>query len=35
MLPGQRFSWQVKAFSARGTLIAVSSKVQFQIAATE
>jgi hypothetical protein len=33
MLPGQRFSWQVKAFSARGTLIAVSSKVQFQIEA--
>jgi hypothetical protein len=35
MLPGQRFSWQVKAFSARGTLIAVSSKVQFQIEAAE
>jgi hypothetical protein len=31
MLPGQRFAWQVRAFSARGTLIAVSSKVQFQI----
>jgi len=32
MLPGQRFAWQVRAFSARGALIAVSSKVQFQIA---
>jgi hypothetical protein len=32
MLPGQRFAWQVRAFSANGALIAVSSKVQFQIA---
>jgi hypothetical protein len=31
MVAGQRYSWQVKAFSAKGTLIAVSSKVQFQI----
>jgi len=31
MLPGQRFAWQVRAFSARGALVAVSSKVQFQI----
>ena len=35
MLPGQRFAWQVRAFSARGALIAVSSKVQFQIDRTE
>jgi len=35
MLPGQRFAWQVRAFSARGTLIAVSSKVQFQIEPAE
>lgn len=35
MLPGQRFAWQVRAFSKNGTLIAVSSKVQFQIAAAE
>jgi Putative zinc-finger len=31
MLPGQHFAWQVRAFSANGTLIAVSSKVQFQV----
>jgi len=31
MLPGQRFAWQVRAFSPSGALIAVSSKVQFQI----
>jgi Putative zinc-finger len=35
MLPGQRFAWQVKAFSANGTLIAVSSRVQFQIEAAQ
>jgi hypothetical protein len=35
MLPGQRFAWQVRAFSPRGTLIAVSSKVQFQVAPAE
>jgi len=35
MLPGQRFAWQVRAFSKRGTLIAVSSKVQFQIQPAE
>jgi hypothetical protein len=35
MLPGQRFAWQVRAFSASGALIAASSKVQFQIAAAE
>ncbi|MGB9836929.1 MAG: anti-sigma factor family protein [Candidatus Saccharicenans sp.] len=32
MVPGEKYSWQVKAFSADGTLIAVSSKVQFKIA---
>jgi hypothetical protein len=31
MVAGQKYSWQVKAFSAKGTLIAVSSRVQFQI----
>lgn len=35
MLPGQRFAWQVRAFSARGALVAVSSKVQFQIEPAE
>ena len=35
MQPGQRFAWQVKAFSSNGTLIAVSSKVQFQVGPTE
>jgi len=35
MQPGQRFAWQVRAFSPRGALIAVSSKVQFQIAPAE
>lgn len=33
MVPGEKYSWQVKAFSPDGTLIAVSSKVQFKIAA--
>ena len=35
MRPGQRFAWQVRAFSSNGTLIAVSSKVQFQIEPSE
>jgi hypothetical protein len=35
MLPGQRFAWQVRAFSPRGALIAVSSKVQFLIESAE
>ncbi|MBP1765988.1 MAG: hypothetical protein H6P98_103 [Candidatus Aminicenantes bacterium] len=35
MRPGQRFAWQVRAFSPRGSLIAVSSKVQFQIEPAE
>lgn len=29
MAPAQRYSWQVKAFSPEGTLIAVSSRVHF------
>ena len=29
MAPSKKYSWQVKAFSAGGTLIAVSSRVQF------
>lgn len=32
MQPGLKYSWQVKAFSPQGILIAVSSKVQFKIA---
>jgi hypothetical protein len=32
MVPGEKYSWQVKAFSSDGTLIAVSSRVQFKIA---
>ena len=31
MIAGHRYSWQVKAFSKTGTLIAVSSRVQFTI----
>lgn len=31
LTPGQKYSWQVKAFSPEGTLIAVSSRVQFDI----
>jgi hypothetical protein len=31
MVSGQKFAWQVKAFSSRGTLIAVSSRLEFQI----
>lgn len=30
--PGQKYSWQVKAFSVQGLLISVSSRVHFQIA---
>ncbi len=29
MAPGKKYSWQVKAFSPKGTLVAVSSRVQF------
>jgi hypothetical protein len=31
MKAGQRYSWEVKAFSPEGSLIAVSSRVQFKI----
>ena len=31
MIAGHRYSWQVRAFSKTGTLIAVSSRVQFTI----
>lgn len=31
MTAGEQYSWQVKAFSSEGTLIAVSSKVRFKI----
>ncbi len=31
MTTGTKYSWQVKAFSPQGTLIAVSSRVQFTI----
>jgi len=31
MKPGENYSWEVKAFSQEGSLIAASSKVQFQI----
>jgi hypothetical protein len=35
MSAGQKYSWQVRAFSEDGTLIAVSSRVQFQIKPAE
>ncbi len=35
MTAGQKYSWQVRAFSEKGTLIAVSSRVQFQIQPVE
>jgi len=31
MKAGERYSWEVKAFSKQGSLIAVSSRVQFKI----
>ncbi|MDH4220298.1 MAG: zf-HC2 domain-containing protein [Candidatus Aminicenantes bacterium] len=31
MTTGEKYSWQVKAFSPEGTLISMSSKVQFKI----
>lgn len=31
MTAGEQYSWQVKAFSSEGTLLAVSSKVRFEI----
>lgn len=33
MEPGRKYSWQVKAFGPDGSLIAVSSRVQFEISA--
>lgn len=33
MVPGEKYSWQVKAFGPDGTLMAVSSRVQFKISA--
>jgi len=35
MTLGGKYSWEVKAFSPEGTLIAISSKVQFKIAKIE
>jgi hypothetical protein len=31
MVAGHTYAWQVKAFSATGTLVAVSSRVRFQV----
>lgn len=33
MVSGQKYSWQVKAFSDKGALVAASSKVQFLVSA--
>jgi hypothetical protein len=35
MAPGKKYSWQVKAFSPEGTLIAVSSRVHFNFVSSE
>jgi len=35
MVPGDKYSWQVRAFSPKGALIAVSSRVQFEIKGNE
>jgi hypothetical protein len=35
MQASRKYSWQVKAFSPQGTLLAVSPKVQFKITSTE
>lgn len=35
MTTGKKYSWQVKAFSEKGILMAVSSKVQFKINSKE
>ncbi|HEX9901253.1 MAG TPA: zf-HC2 domain-containing protein [Acidobacteriota bacterium] len=32
MVPGQTYSWQVKAFSPQGALTAISSRLRFKIA---
>ena len=35
MQASRKYSWQVKAFSPQGTLLAVSPRVQFKITSTE
>jgi hypothetical protein len=35
MGPNKKYSWQVKAFSPEGTLVAVSSRVQFNFVTTK
>jgi hypothetical protein len=35
MISGQKYSWQVKAFSREGSLIAVSSRVQFRLSSAQ
>jgi hypothetical protein len=35
MQSSRKYSWQVKAFSPQGTLLAISPKVQFKIISTE
>jgi hypothetical protein len=35
MAPSKKYSWQVKAFSPEGTLIAVSSRVQFNFVSSK
>ena len=35
MVPSKKYSWQVKAFSPEGTLIAVSSQVHFNFVTTK
>jgi hypothetical protein len=35
MKEAQKYSWEVKAFSPQGALIAVSSKVEFKISSTQ
>ena len=35
MVSGQKYSWQVKAFSPKGALVAVSSRVQFQVSSNQ
>lgn len=35
MVAGEKYFWQVKAFSSKGALIAVSSRIQFKISKAE
>ena len=35
MVAGQKYSWQVRAFSPKGALVAVSSRVQFQVSISQ